>query len=195
MGFWILTTLRGWSVSKSTNQSINPYWVSTFLQMCRKSFLVKLLVALSLECSVVNSSWSCPRQPPWASTFQASILIGFPCEITRFAVIYAVCQSNDWNFFEMYALVGIYAMLLLIAYALFQIAYLMKYTMRSTEEIFSMFIATTFTFKAVSAMVKSQKIRFSLYSFIYLSSSFSLRCLLCQMRRNELDNYLPQDGR
>ncbi|PAV84938.1 hypothetical protein WR25_08495 [Diploscapter pachys] len=71
------------------------------------------------------------------------------------SVIYAVCQSNGWNFFEMYALVGIYAMLLLIAYALFQIAYLMKYTMRSTEEIFSMFIATTFTFKAISAMVKT----------------------------------------
>ncbi|PAV84241.1 hypothetical protein WR25_25509 [Diploscapter pachys] len=71
------------------------------------------------------------------------------------SVIYAVCKANDWDFFEMYAAVGIYAQLFLILFALFQMANLMKYTMRSTEEIFGLFIAAALTYKAIMATIKT----------------------------------------
>ncbi|CAA91473.4 Bicarbonate transporter-like transmembrane domain-containing protein [Caenorhabditis elegans] len=69
------------------------------------------------------------------------------------AVIYQVAQTNDWDFFQMYASVGIYAMGLLILASVFQLASLMKFTTRSTEEIFSVFIALALIIKAIMAIV------------------------------------------
>ncbi|CAP34996.2 Protein CBR-ABTS-2 [Caenorhabditis briggsae] len=69
------------------------------------------------------------------------------------SVIYQVCQTNNWDFFQMYATVGIYAMGFLILSAVFQLASLMKFTTRSTEEIFSVFIALALFIKAIVAIV------------------------------------------
>uniref|UniRef100_A0A8R1HP67 PTS EIIA type-2 domain-containing protein n=3 Tax=Caenorhabditis japonica TaxID=281687 RepID=A0A8R1HP67_CAEJA len=69
------------------------------------------------------------------------------------AVIYQVAQSNGWNFFHMYSTVGIYAMGFLILASVFQLGSLMSFTTRSTEEIFSFFIALALIIKAIMAIV------------------------------------------
>ncbi|EGT30568.1 CBN-ABTS-2 protein [Caenorhabditis brenneri] len=69
------------------------------------------------------------------------------------AVIYQVALANGWDFFQMYASVGIYAMGFLILSSVFQLASLMKFTTRSTEEIFSVFIALALIIKAIMAIV------------------------------------------
>ncbi|CAI2356618.1 unnamed protein product [Caenorhabditis sp. 36 PRJEB53466] len=69
------------------------------------------------------------------------------------AVIYQVAQSNGWDFFQMYSTVGIYAMGILILSSIFQLASLMKFTTRSTEEIFSFFISLALVIKAIVAIV------------------------------------------
>ncbi|KAF1747346.1 hypothetical protein GCK72_023808 [Caenorhabditis remanei] len=69
------------------------------------------------------------------------------------AVIYQVAQTNGWDFFQMYASVGIYAMGILILSSVLQLASLMKFTTRSTEEIFSVFIALALVIKVIMAIV------------------------------------------
>ncbi|CAI5455503.1 unnamed protein product [Caenorhabditis angaria] len=70
------------------------------------------------------------------------------------AVIYQIAEFNNWPFFQMYTAVGIYAMAILILAAIFQLASLMKFTTRSTEEIFSLFISVTLVIKVIMAVIK-----------------------------------------
>ncbi|CAD6187521.1 unnamed protein product [Caenorhabditis auriculariae] len=82
------------------------------------------------------------------------------------SVIYAVSRSNSWVFHDLYAAVGIYGQFFLILFAVLQIANVMKYTTRSTEEIFSLFIAFTLTTKALKAV-------FQTYSASYASCEYT----------------------
>jgi len=66
-------------------------------------------------------------------------------------VVKMVSQSFDLDFSAMYTMVGIYNAMFLILQALFNLSVLMKYSTRSTEEIFGFFIALAFTADAIRA--------------------------------------------
>ncbi|CAJ0569502.1 unnamed protein product, partial [Mesorhabditis spiculigera] len=69
-------------------------------------------------------------------------------------VIFNIATTNHWDFWHLYACVGIWCQIFLFLYAVFEASVIMKHSKRSTEELFSLFISTTFVYKAVSAMVR-----------------------------------------
>ncbi|CAJ0939653.1 unnamed protein product, partial [Mesorhabditis belari] len=70
-------------------------------------------------------------------------------------VIYNMAQSNGLDFFSLYAWVGVWSQIFLAIFAIFNVANLMKFTKRSTEEIFGLFIAFALTYKALAAVIKT----------------------------------------
>ncbi|GMR43552.1 hypothetical protein PMAYCL1PPCAC_13746, partial [Pristionchus mayeri] len=68
-------------------------------------------------------------------------------------VIYNIAESTGWPFFRLYTCVGLWCQVFLILAAIFQAADLIKFTRRSTEEMFSLFIATALTYKAIHATI------------------------------------------
>ncbi|XP_076800727.1 solute carrier family 4 member 11-like isoform X2 [Clavelina lepadiformis] len=70
-------------------------------------------------------------------------------------VIMIVSDSFDLNFRAMYAMTGLWNSIFLILEAFFNLSKLMKYSSRSTEEIFGFFIALAFTADAVKATIKN----------------------------------------
>ncbi|XP_022239063.1 sodium bicarbonate transporter-like protein 11, partial [Limulus polyphemus] len=59
-------------------------------------------------------------------------------------VIYSICEDFNLNFYAMYACVGLWNTLFLVIYALCDASRLMRFSTRSTEEIFSLFISIAF---------------------------------------------------
>ncbi|GMT33950.1 hypothetical protein PFISCL1PPCAC_25247, partial [Pristionchus fissidentatus] len=68
-------------------------------------------------------------------------------------VIYNIAQSTGWPFYNLYACVGLWCQVYLIAASVFQAAHLLKFTRRSTEEMFSLFIAVELTYEAIRGMI------------------------------------------
>lgn len=67
-------------------------------------------------------------------------------------VIYRISESLDYDFFAMYACVGMWCQFFLIVYAATELCSLMKLATRSAEEMFSLFIAIAFTVESIRAI-------------------------------------------
>ncbi|KFM77796.1 Sodium bicarbonate transporter-like protein 11, partial [Stegodyphus mimosarum] len=59
-------------------------------------------------------------------------------------VIFNICQDFQLNFHAMYACVGLWNTFFLIIFSIFDVSRIMKWSTRSTEEIFSLFISIAF---------------------------------------------------
>eukprot|EP00057_Strongylocentrotus_purpuratus_P007095 XP_011661569.1 PREDICTED: sodium bicarbonate transporter-like protein 11 isoform X3 [Strongylocentrotus purpuratus] len=59
-------------------------------------------------------------------------------------ILYTICEDLDLHFYSMYALVGVWNSLFLIIYSFTDASKLMKWSTRSTEEIFSLFVSIAF---------------------------------------------------
>jgi len=67
-------------------------------------------------------------------------------------VIYRISQDLGYDFFAMYACVGLCCQFFLIIYAATELCNLMKLATRSAEEMFSLFIAIAFTVESIRAI-------------------------------------------
>ncbi|GMS97914.1 hypothetical protein PENTCL1PPCAC_20089, partial [Pristionchus entomophagus] len=70
-------------------------------------------------------------------------------------VIYNIADSTGWPFYKLYTCVGLWCSVFLILAAIFQAADLLKFTRRSTEEMFSLFIATELIYEAIRSMIEA----------------------------------------
>ncbi|CAL4131631.1 unnamed protein product, partial [Meganyctiphanes norvegica] len=59
-------------------------------------------------------------------------------------IIYNICQDFDLDFYAMFCAIGLWNSFFLIIYSLFDVSKLMKWSTRSTEEIFGLFITIAF---------------------------------------------------
>ena len=73
------------------------------------------------------------------------------------AVIYSICEDFELDFFAFYAAVGLWSAFFLILYSLFDVSRLMKWSTRSTEEIFALFISIAFCVDAGRDTLKSKQ--------------------------------------
>uniref|UniRef100_A0A9J2PHI6 Bicarbonate transporter-like transmembrane domain-containing protein n=1 Tax=Ascaris lumbricoides TaxID=6252 RepID=A0A9J2PHI6_ASCLU len=67
-------------------------------------------------------------------------------------VIYKISQELGYDFYAMYACVGLWCQLFLIIYSSTEMCSLMKLATRSAEEMFSLFIAIAFTVESIRAI-------------------------------------------
>ncbi|KRX77683.1 Sodium bicarbonate transporter-like protein 11, partial [Trichinella sp. T6] len=67
-------------------------------------------------------------------------------------IIYQISKEFDLEFFALYACVGLWCQLFLVIYAHMELSNVMKWATRSTEEIFSLFIAVAFVVEAFKAL-------------------------------------------
>jgi sodium borate transporter 11 len=70
-------------------------------------------------------------------------------------IIYSISQDFEIDFLAFYGMVGIWNTFFLILYSFFNMSVLMKYSSRSTEEIFSNFITIAFIVDSSKNMVKT----------------------------------------
>lgn len=70
-------------------------------------------------------------------------------------VVYEISEQLDVDFFVMYATVGFWNTLFVLAYAVFGWSKLIKYATRSVEEIFAQFITICFFYDAINDCVES----------------------------------------
>ncbi|XP_059090092.1 solute carrier family 4 member 11-like isoform X1 [Tigriopus californicus] len=70
-------------------------------------------------------------------------------------IIYTIAEDFDIDFLAFYAMIGIWNTFFLILYSFFNMSVLMKYSSRSTEEIFSNFITIAFITDSTKNMVKT----------------------------------------
>ncbi|RCN51850.1 hypothetical protein ANCCAN_01938 [Ancylostoma caninum] len=69
-------------------------------------------------------------------------------------VIHKISTELGYDFFDMYACVGLFCQLFLVLYSATELCSLMKLATRSAEEMFSLFIAIAFTVESISALRK-----------------------------------------
>lgn len=67
-------------------------------------------------------------------------------------VIYRISESLGYDFFAMYACVGLWCQFFLVVYSATELCSLMKLATRSAEEMFSLFIAIAFAVESVRAI-------------------------------------------
>uniref|UniRef100_A0A1I8HGT6 UDENN domain-containing protein n=2 Tax=Macrostomum lignano TaxID=282301 RepID=A0A1I8HGT6_9PLAT len=67
-------------------------------------------------------------------------------------IIFELSQSFEVDFLALYGWVGLFNSLLLVAFAMCDLSKLMRWSTRSTEEIFAIFVAITFTVEAVKSI-------------------------------------------
>lgn len=79
-------------------------------------------------------------------------------------VIYNISEDFDLDFFALYSCTGLWNSFFILIYSTFGLSQIMKWSTRSTEEIFALFITLAFTVDAVSSIVKE-------YSNLYCPSS------------------------
>lgn len=70
-------------------------------------------------------------------------------------IIYSIATDFNINFLAFYAMIGLWNTFFLILYSFFNMSVLMKYSSRSTEEIFSNFITIAFITDSTKNMVKN----------------------------------------
>ena len=83
-------------------------------------------------------------------------------------MIYTICEDLDLNFAAMFAMTGLWNSFFLIIYSLLNASYLMKWSTRSTEEIFALFISIAFTVDAFKDVAKGEMV---LNLYFYNNSS------------------------
>ncbi|ESO92620.1 hypothetical protein LOTGIDRAFT_216724 [Lottia gigantea] len=64
-------------------------------------------------------------------------------------IIFTICEDFDLSFEAMFSCVGIWNTFFLLVYSIFDVSKLMKFSSRSTEEIFSVFITFAFSADAI----------------------------------------------
>ncbi|XP_020617699.1 sodium bicarbonate transporter-like protein 11 isoform X1 [Orbicella faveolata] len=79
-------------------------------------------------------------------------------------VIYNISADFDLDFLALYSCTGLWNSFFLFIYSTFGLSQIMKWSTRSTEEIFALFISLAFTVDAVSSIVKE-------YSNLHCSTS------------------------
>lgn len=70
-------------------------------------------------------------------------------------VIQQISTSTHYDFFHMYAAIGIWCSVYLLLFAVFELAWVMKFAKRSLEELFGCFISSALTIKAITAAYSS----------------------------------------
>ena len=91
------------------------------------------------------------------------------------AVIYSICEDFQLDFYAMYGCVGLWSAFFLVLYSLFDVSRLMRWSTRSTEEIFALFISIAFCVDAFRDTVKSNCLTHGLHTHLFLccvSASF-----------------------
>ncbi|PIO75960.1 HCO3- transporter family protein [Teladorsagia circumcincta] len=79
-------------------------------------------------------------------------------------VIFKISQELGYDFFAMYACVGLFCQMFLVLYSATELCSLMKLATRSAEEMFSLFIAIAFTVESIRAIHNSEYLlRFLVY--------------------------------
>jgi len=68
-------------------------------------------------------------------------------------IILSVSENFEFSFLPFFAMVGLWNSFFLIIYAVFNLSFLMKFSSRSTEEIFSNFISIALTIDAIKHVV------------------------------------------
>uniref|UniRef100_A0A158P5U7 Sodium bicarbonate transporter-like protein 11 n=1 Tax=Angiostrongylus cantonensis TaxID=6313 RepID=A0A158P5U7_ANGCA len=71
-------------------------------------------------------------------------------------VIYKISEELGYDFFAMYACVGLFCQMFLVLYSATELCSLMKLATRSAEEMFSLFIAIAFTVESIRAIHNSE---------------------------------------
>lgn len=71
-------------------------------------------------------------------------------------VVYEISLNLDEDFFTVYAWVGLWNTLFIFLYSIFGVSNLIRFSSRSPEEIFTIFITTCFTVDAISSLVSSK---------------------------------------
>ncbi|XP_078353100.1 solute carrier family 4 member 11-like isoform X2 [Oculina patagonica] len=69
-------------------------------------------------------------------------------------VIYNISVDHDLDFFALYSCTGLWNSFFLFIYSTFGLSQIMKWSTRSTEEIFALFISLAFTVDAISSIIK-----------------------------------------
>ncbi|XP_052688843.1 solute carrier family 4 member 11-like isoform X2 [Crassostrea angulata] len=69
-------------------------------------------------------------------------------------IIYSICEDFDLNFNAMFACTGLWNAFFLLIFVFFNTSKLMKYSSRSTEEVFSLFITFAFSADAIKDTIK-----------------------------------------
>lgn len=97
------------------------------------------------------------------------------------AVIYSICEDFQLDFYAMYGCVGLWSSFFLVLYSLFDVSRLMRWSTRSTEEIFALFISIAFCVDAFRDTVKSKSCPpffFLFFSFCYPPFSVGDNCVV-----------------
>ncbi|KAH3842166.1 hypothetical protein DPMN_115661 [Dreissena polymorpha] len=90
-------------------------------------------------------------------------------------IIFSICEDFDLDFTAMYCCVGLWNTFFLFLYAFFDLSKVMKWSTRSSEEIFAVFISIAFTIDAIKNTVLSFD---TYYSSPQCSSDFNATAAL-----------------
>ncbi|CAG0899128.1 unnamed protein product, partial [Cyprideis torosa] len=104
-------------------------------------------------------------------------------------VIYSICEDFELDFYAMYCCVGLWNSFFLILYSLFGMSRLMRWSTRSTEEIFALFISVAFCVDAFRDAAKGMP-----STSLFPSMDTQGDALLTLSCRNDLD-LPPSQGR
>ncbi|KAL4230219.1 hypothetical protein ACF0H5_010604 [Mactra antiquata] len=77
-------------------------------------------------------------------------------------IIYSICQDFDLNFQAMFCCVGLWNTFFLFLYSAFDLSVVMKWSTRSSEEIFALFISIAFTIDAVKNLVQNFDVHYNI---------------------------------
>ncbi|XP_064617136.1 solute carrier family 4 member 11-like isoform X2 [Liolophura sinensis] len=72
-------------------------------------------------------------------------------------IIFSICEDFKLNFYGMFACVGLWNTFFLLIFSIFDVSKMMKWSSRSTEEIFSLFITCAFSADAIRDTVRNFK--------------------------------------
>ncbi|XP_073259090.1 solute carrier family 4 member 11-like isoform X2 [Porites lutea] len=97
-------------------------------------------------------------------------------------VIYNISADFDLDFLALYSCTGLWNSFFLFIYSTFGLSQIMKWSTRSTEEIFALFISLAFTVDAISSVIKE-------YSTLHCSNPLmnSTSCAINQLASNCTD--------
>nr|CAH8870010.1 unnamed protein product [Trichobilharzia regenti] len=84
-------------------------------------------------------------------------------------IIYTISQTYNTNFYAMYACIGLFNSLFLIIYSFCGFSRWMKWSTRSTEEIFAMFVSMAFVYDAGNDLYTTFKENYHCKSSAYYS--------------------------
>ncbi|XP_053399229.1 solute carrier family 4 member 11-like isoform X2 [Mercenaria mercenaria] len=77
-------------------------------------------------------------------------------------IIYSICEDFDLDFEAMFCCVGLWNTFFLFLYSAFDLSEVMKWSTRSSEEIFALFISIAFTIDAIKNTVQNFDVHYSI---------------------------------